>query len=301
MSLQVAPTGAAIGAEVSGMDLAQPMTAGRRDEVRALLARHKVLVWRDQQLDAAGQLAFVRTFGPILEFSSVVDEAPEIPGVHKVRGSTVGWHIDASAAAEPPVATALRAVVVPPSGGDTIWASGIAAYASLPGGLRERIEGLYVSHGGARHFSATSEDPLICHPLARTHPETGERLLYLNSASWNVSVVVGMDRAESDELIAQLSDIYLRPEHQYRLQWSPGAVAMWDNRAVQHTGVHDYGEAPRHMERICLARFDPPSLPPGKSPVARAELAVRGREPPGSLRSPICVTTVLPARGTTHF
>ncbi|MGH2717520.1 MAG: TauD/TfdA dioxygenase family protein [Actinomycetota bacterium] len=256
-TLNVTPSGAVIGAEVSGMDLRNPMSPGQREEIHSLLARHKVLVWRDQHLDAAGQVDFVQSFGPILEFSSVVDEAPEIPGVHKVKGSTVGWHIDASAQLEPPVATVLRAVVIPPSGGDTIWASGVAAYESLPDDLKQQLDGIYLTHGGSRHLQPGSEAALVCHPLVRTHPVTGERLLYLNSASWNLSIAVGVDRSASDELVQMLSDLYLRPEHQYRLQWSPGAVCMWDNRAVQHTGVHDYGDAPRHMERICLARFDP--------------------------------------------
>lgn len=258
-AVKVTPSDSVIGAEVSGMDLASPMSPELRDEIRSLLARHKVLVWRDQHLDAAGQVAFVRSFGPILEFSSVVDESPEIPGVHKVRGSTVGWHIDASAGLEPPVASVLRAVVIPPVGGDTLWASGAAAYEALPEDLRTQLDGIYLTHGGAHHLQPGSEAALVCHPLVQTHPETGERMLYLNSASWNLSIAVGMDRAASDELVQMLTEIYLRPEHQYRLQWSPGTVCMWDNRAVQHTGVHDYGDAPRHMERICLARFEPES------------------------------------------
>jgi taurine dioxygenase len=251
----VTPNDAVIGAEISGMDLREPLSAEGRTEIRALLGEHKVLFWRDQELSTEEHVGFVRELGPILEFSSVVDDAPELPGVHKVSGSTVGWHIDASGGVDPPVATVLRAVDVPPTGGDTIWASGVAAYEGLPDELKTRLDGLYVSHGP----EPKTERPLVCHPLVRTHPDTGERLLYLNPAEWNFSAVLGLDRAEGDELIAAVTDEYLRPENQVRFQWRPGSVAMWDNRAVVHTGVHDYGDYPRRLVRICLARFDDPS------------------------------------------
>lgn len=255
--LQVEPVGAELGAEIRDMDLRQPLTPARRDEVRALLGHHQVLFWRDQQLTTEQQVAFVRSFGPVLDFTSVVDDHPELPGVHKVTGSTVGWHIDASAQLRPPVATVLRAVTVPAAGGDTIWASGVGAYAALPDEVKQRLEGLYATHGSLRHFTPGYEEPLVSHPLVRVHPETGEKALYLNLAEWQRTVVVGLSRQESDELVALLREEYLRPEHQVRFHWTPGAVAMWDNRVVQHTGVHDYGDAPRELTRICLARFEP--------------------------------------------
>jgi taurine dioxygenase len=253
--LTVTPSSAVIGAELTGVDLGEPLTPALRAEIRRLLGLHKVLFWRDQHLSTAQQVAFVEAFGPVLAFSSVTDENPARPGVHRVRGSTVGWHIDASTRADPPVATVLRAIDVPPTGGDTIWASGVAAYAALPDALKAQLDGLYVTHGLRHDPEPGAERPVVCHPLVRTHPETGERLLYINLASWNNSLIVGMSREESDALVAVLAREYLRPEHQVRFQWSPGALAMWDNRAVQHTGVHDYGDFPRRMERICLACF----------------------------------------------
>ncbi|HEY3895789.1 MAG TPA: TauD/TfdA family dioxygenase [Pseudonocardiaceae bacterium] len=253
----VTPLTPVIGAEISGVDLRGPLGPGLRDEFHRLLLRHRVLFWRDQYLNTEEQIAFAEAFGPILVFSSIAPADPAHPGVHEVHGSTVGWHIDASSMLAPPVATVLRAVEVPPRGGDTIWASGVAAYEGLPGRLKEQLENRYATHTGAQWIRGTDrpDSPLVAHPLVRTHPETGERHLYLNLAPWVEPLVLGMNTEESAELVEELRQEYLRPEYQVRFHWSPGAIAIWDNRVVQHTGTQDYGEFPRRMKRICLASF----------------------------------------------
>jgi alpha-ketoglutarate-dependent taurine dioxygenase len=253
----VAPSTPVIGAEISGIDLREPLTLELRDELRRLLLRHRVLFWRDQHLSTEEQIAFAEAFGPILVFSSVAHPDPVHPGVHEVHGSTIGWHIDASGMAAPPVATVLRAVEVPSVGGDTIWASGVAAYEGLPDQLKAQLEEKYVTHTGAHWVRGTDrpDGPLVAHPLVRTHPETGERHLYLNLAPWVEALVLGMSTHKSAALVDRLRQEYLRPEYQVRFRWSPGTVVMWDNRVVQHTGIKDYGDFPRHMKRICLASF----------------------------------------------
>lgn len=264
-TMTVTPLTPVIGAQISGVDLGEPLAPELRDEFHRLLLRHRVLFWRDQHLSTDEQVAFAEAFGPILVFSSVTDPDSVRPGVHQVQGSTVGWHIDASGTLEPPVATVLRAITVPLVGGDTIWASGIAAYEGLPEELKAQLEDKYVTHTGAQWVRGTDrpDRPLVAHPLVRTHPETGERHLYLNLAPWVEALILGVSTQESAALVERLRQEYLRPEYQVRFHWSPGAMAMWDNRVVQHTGTHDYGDFPRRMKRICLASFHKSHRPKG--------------------------------------
>lgn len=252
--LTVTPSTPVIGAEISGVDLCEPLATGLRDEFHRLLLRHQVLFWRDQQMTTQHQIAFAEEFGPILDFSSVTDPDPVRPGVHEVHDSTVGWHIDASGMLAPPVATVLRAVDVPPVGGDTIWASGVAAYNGLTDELKAQLDGKYATHNGPQADPGTDR-PLVAHPLVRVHPETGQRHLYLNLAPWVEPLILGMSKHDSAALVEKLRQEYLRPQYQVRFRWSPGTIAMWDNRVVQHTGTRDYGNFPRRLERICLARF----------------------------------------------
>lgn len=252
--LTVTPLTPVIGAQISGVDLRDPLVPELRDEFHRLLLRYQVLFWRDQQMSTEHQIVFAEAFGPILIFSSVTDPDPLRPGVHEVHGSTVGWHIDASSMLAPPVATVLRALRVPPVGGDTIWASGVAAYNGLPDELKVQLEGKYATHNSG-HWDPGIDRPLVAHPLVRVHPETGERYLYINLAPWVEPLILGMSAHESTALVERLTREYLRLEYQVRFQWSPGTIAMWDNRVVQHTGTQDYGDFPRHLQRICLASF----------------------------------------------
>ncbi|EIV91727.1 putative taurine catabolism dioxygenase [Frankia sp. QA3] len=147
---------------------------GFRAGDRRYPSQHGVLVWRDQQMDTAGQVAFAEAFGPILAFTSVVDPEPARPGVHELHGGNVGWHFDASSLPAPPEATVLRAVRVPPVGGDTLWASGVAAYQALTPDLRALATGRYVTHGRGVTRAPDDERPIVAHPLVRRHPHTGD-------------------------------------------------------------------------------------------------------------------------------
>lgn len=246
--LTVAPSASVIGAEVSGLDLRDSLSSHLRDELYRLLLRHQVLFFRSQHLSTTQQIAFAEAFGPILPFTGNTD--PAHPGVRVVNGSTVGWHIDASGMIAPPVATVLYGVDVPPDGGDTVWASGVAAYENLPEPLKEQLAGRYVTHR-----ELDGQNPVVAYPLVRTHPGTGQRYLYINFAPWVDPLILGMSADDSAALVAELRRAYLRPEHQVRFQWSPGSVVMWDNPVLQHTGTKDYGDHPRYMTRICLAHF----------------------------------------------
>jgi taurine dioxygenase len=209
-----------------------------------------VLFFRDQHLSTLQQIAFAEAFGPIFVFRGVLPLDPQHREVHDLDGSTVDWHLDASGTIEPPVATVLRAVEIPPAGGDTIWANGIAAYNGLPAGLKKQLESLCATH------TPPTAHPAVAHPLVSIHPDTGERYLYINLAPWVDTKILGLSVADSEAVVRELKDHYLRPEYQVRFRWSPGALAMWDNRVTQHTGIRDYGDnVRRRMKRLSIARF----------------------------------------------
>jgi alpha-ketoglutarate-dependent taurine dioxygenase len=170
---------------------------------------------------------------------------------------TGGWHIDASGLMVPPIASVLRAVRIPPVGGDTLWANLAAAYDGLSDELKETIAELYLTHDVTAHFRARGIDyPLMSRPLVRTHPVTGEKVLYVNFMRH--PLVVGWSPDRSDALVQRIRDEVTRPEYQVRFRWSPGAIAVWDNRAAHHYAVRDYGDFPRYMERVLITD---PQLP----------------------------------------
>jgi taurine dioxygenase len=263
-ALTIIPSTPVIGAEISGIDLHTKIPSPRAAELRQLLARHKVLFFRGQSIDADEQLALGRSLGSILRFPSVRGEDPAHPGVQIVdnteepsrrpdgRRYTGGWHIDASGLVIAPFASILRAVRIPPVGGDTVWANLAAAYEGLSDDLKRTIAGLYLTHDVTQHFRERGIDyPLLAHPLVRTHPETGERVLCVNFLQY--PQIVGWSADRSAELVQILHEETTRPEYQVRFRWSAGAIAIWDNRAVHHYGVRDYGDFPRRMDRVLVA------------------------------------------------
>jgi alpha-ketoglutarate-dependent taurine dioxygenase len=261
---QLEPT---IGAEISGIDLRQPLAIEQRDEIKALLLKHRVIFFRDQPINHDQQLAFARQFGKIYAHPSTRDEAnrfdkdtPESHRIsaeearkHKYSGSH--WHTDTSWLVRPTWGVVLREVDIPPLGGDTVWANGNAVYESLSDELKEKIADLYVVHDFQKALKKLNLDyPTVAHPLVRVHPETGEKILWLNF-SQNPSVI-GWDRAESAALVAELERAYSRPEFHVRFKWSKHALAFWDNRAGLHYAVSNYGDYPRELERVLVEDFD---------------------------------------------
>ncbi|WP_213765521.1 TauD/TfdA family dioxygenase [Caballeronia sp. dw_19] len=266
-SLRVRRLQPRMGAEISGLDLSTPLAPANRDEIRALLLRHKVLVFRDQPITRQQHLAFARAFGDIYLHPTTAKPDGAEPGIdlisavearQRVKNLRFGaWHTDTSWDIRPALGGILRAIHIPEVGGDTIWVDCAAVYAGLEPDLKQTIDSLHLVHD---HHSALQKvgrhQPVVAHPLVRTHPETGELLLYVNFLQ-NPSVL-GWDRVDSDALIERLRREITRPEYQVRVKWEKGSVAFWDNRATLHYAVQDYGDFPRVMERVLVASDDVP-------------------------------------------
>lgn len=260
----VTPCTPVIGAEISGVDLAAPLTAELHAELHRALLEWKVLFFRDQELTAPQHRDLARWWGtpevhPFLPKADVpevvrLSRGADSPAVENV------WHSDASFETTPPMGSILRAVLVPEVGGDTLWTDMGAAYDGLPAETRERLDTLDAVHDFTRTFGSRlpadelarqqCKYPAVTHPVVRTHPETGRKLLYVNRIF--TSHIVGLPEAESTELLAYLYDQARHPEYQVRLHWRPGTVAFWDNRATQHYAVNDYHPQVRIMDRVAI-------------------------------------------------
>ena len=252
-----------IGAEVSGVDLREPLTPAVRDDLYDLLLKHKVLFFRDQEISHDQQLAFARNFGELYAHPSgglathrIIQ--PIAAAEFKKRADTENhWHTDTSWRLNPVLGAVLRAEQIPPVGGDTIWANGASILAGLSPELRARIDNLWVIHDFQEALAKAGEIyPLVAHPAIRTHPETGEDIFWTNFSL--KPRFVDLDRADSDALLAELYAEVKKPEHSVRFRWRPNSVAFWDNRAGLHYAVKDYGDFPRVMHRVLIASDDVP-------------------------------------------
>jgi len=254
-----------IGAEIYGVDLSQPITPAQRDAIRQILLEHKVVFFRDQHITAEQQAAFAANFGPLYTHPSTTrDEA--IAPIHKISAvdfakyerkltpSSVeaGFHTDTSWRLVPTWGAVLRAINLPDVGGDTIWVDAAAAYRHLPDELKERLEGLHVTHDFREALQKNGHDyPIVAHKVVRTHRETGEKILWVNFTQ--KPHIIGLDIAESKELLQLILAEYQRPEIQVRFSWQPGSIAFWDNRAAVHYAVRNYGDFPRLLDRVLIA------------------------------------------------
>ncbi|WP_375382476.1 TauD/TfdA dioxygenase family protein [uncultured Sphingomonas sp.] len=272
--LTVAPCGPVLGAEVSGLVIGDRVAPDLAATLRALLLRHKVLFLRDLDLSHAQHLALGRVWGE-LEGHPVIGHVPGHPEILDIRGSdgrvedTDGdrrfrtldkWHADVTFRPAPSMGAVLRARELPATGGDTLWVDAAAAYEGLSDAVKARIEGRTATHdllfdfgdriGPERRAAMAAEFPPQHHPIVRTHPETGERVLFVNASF--TSRFDGLEETEGAALLAHLLDRFKVPEYQVRFRWTPNAVAIWDNRATQHYPVADYWPARRHMERVTI-------------------------------------------------
>ncbi|WP_371366880.1 TauD/TfdA dioxygenase family protein [Pseudomonas sp. QL9] len=264
-----------IGAELSGVSLADAAhDEGLFAEIRQLLLTHKVLFLRDQDISRADHVAFARRFGE-LEDHPVAGSDPEHPGLVRIYKNPNqpndryenAWHTDATWREVPPMGCVLRCVECPPVGGDTMWANMALAYENLPTEIKEKIEGLRARHSIEASFGAAmpiekrlalkAQYPDAEHPVVRTHPETGEKVLFVNAFTTHFSnyhtaknVRFGQDAnpGASDLLRYLVSQVYI-PEYQVRWRWKKNSVAIWDNRSTQHYAVMDYPPCVRQMER----------------------------------------------------
>lgn len=254
-----------IGAEIRGIDLAEPVDDGTWAELSKAFTDHKVLFFRDQPVSTDQHVAFCRRFGE-LEVHPFVPPKPGYPevmvlrhdGEHRGRENT--WHSDVTWRQEPSLGSMLRAIELPATGGDTLFANMEAAYDGLGPEMQERIDGLTAIHDFTLVFGGSKSDeelarlheqfPVAEHPVVRTHPVTGRRSIYVNAAF--TSHIVGLDPDESRRLLRHLYRQAAIPEHQCRFRWAPDSLALWDNRCVQHYAVSDYWPSIRRMERVTI-------------------------------------------------
>jgi taurine dioxygenase len=275
----------AIGAVVSGIDLAEPVAADVADDLRTALYAHGVIFLRGQDhIGFAEHLAFASLFGEPID-DGPDPERPMITPVRSRAGSREGtastWHTDGCYLPVPAAASILRAIDPCPFGGDTLWASAAAAYAGLPDELKRQIDDLTFrsclaermpkdndSFGSAEKWEQLrAKYPPVHQPVVTVHPVTGVRALYANPV-WSLDID-GMPLAEGHALIKRLAEEYTRPEYQVRWQWEPRALAVWDNRLVMHYGVPDQ-TTDRYLERISVKGS--PILSIAEAEAARAGL-----------------------------
>ncbi|WP_431276809.1 TauD/TfdA dioxygenase family protein [Variovorax ureilyticus] len=273
--MQVERLTCAIGAELRNVDLgAASRDAETVSEIRALLLEHKVLFFRDQDFTRAEHVAFARHFGN-LEDHPVAGSDPDHPGLVRIYKSPEvpndryenAFHTDATWREKPPFGCVLRCVETPDVGGDTIWVNMALAYARLPEDVKTRIGGLRARHSIEASFGAAmpiekrlalhAQFPDAEHPVVRTHPETGEKILFVNAFTTHftnfhtaANVRFGQDHAPGASLLLNyLVSQAAIPEYQVRWRWKKNSVAFWDNRSTQHYAVMDYPPCHRKMER----------------------------------------------------
>jgi len=263
--LRVRPMSATVGAEVEGVDLCQPLEDAVVAEITRCLHEFKVLFFRDQPLTPAQHVAFARRFGE-LEVHPFIPANPDHPELVRfekeatVGGYENGWHSDVSWRERPSLGAVLHGVEIPPVGGDTLFADMYAAYDGLDADVKLRIDDLVAVHDYSKVFghavkardreAMREQFPPVEHPVVRTHPDTGRRLLYVNR--FFTDHIVGLDRDASDALIDELSKAAETVEYQCRFTWRTDSVAFWDNRAVQHYAASDYWPLRRVMERASI-------------------------------------------------
>jgi taurine dioxygenase len=265
-----------IGVEVEGPRLSEPLSEPEIMAIRELLATYRVLVFRKQMITPAQHVAFARRFGP-LDIHPVYATHPEHPelillgGDNKAKARENIYHSDVSFKREPSFGSILRCLECPPVGGDTIWVDMVSAYEALPGDIKDKISGLTASHDLLPSFDTyltpekraelRAKFPPQDHPVVRTIPETGKKLLYVNESFTThftnfyskSDVRFGNDfKIEGDLLLHYLFRQIMVPEFQMRLRWEPNTVVFWDNRTTQHYAVQDYYPAVRRMMRATI-------------------------------------------------
>jgi taurine dioxygenase len=261
----------AIGATIENVDIAAPLRDGEIAEIRTALDEHLVLFFKGQSLTPAAQRDFAARFGELYvhPFYPGHDDAGEIMVLeHDAtrRANTDRWHNDVTYLERPPQASLLYAQVIPPLGGDTLWANMYAAYESLSAPMQRLVSGLRAVHSFAKNFtperfkSLGMEDrrdemyakhPPVSHPVARTNPATGRKALFVNQDF--TSHIEGTPARESDALLRFLFEHMAQPEFQVRWRWTAGDVAFWDNRWTQHCALADYFPQRRIVRRATIA------------------------------------------------
>jgi taurine dioxygenase len=274
--MNITPIAGALGAAITGVDLARGLTAYEAAQLRQVFLKHKVIFLRQQDLAPQQFLDFARAMGEPMEYPFVkgLDGFPDIIEIKKLEHEKINfggvWHSDTTYLQEPPMGSMLLSREVPPYGGDTLFANQVLAFQALSPTLQKMLDGLVgISSSAKADVTKTREDRLKSdgkdaaprsylaeHPVVRTHPETGEKALYVNVA--HTAGIKGMHDEESAPLLQFLFQHQVKPEFTCRFAWTPHTIAFWDNRCVQHNPVNDYHGFKRVMHRITL-RGDKPA------------------------------------------
>lgn len=260
-----------LGAEISGVDLTQPIGADTADQLRAALDEYQVLIFRNQDITREQHRALGMVWAADLAHPFLIQKAqakpiPEYPEIFNLQADGVNktaadvWHTDESFREYPPTASILRCRVCPSLGGDTIFASAVAAYDRLPDEVKQRIHDLRAWHGPlwqnmagadpAKVMPYIEANPPRAQPVVRIHPNNHRPCLFVNANY--TGPIIGLSEDDSNQLRRYLFDQLQKPDYQLRVRWQPHTVVVWDNCQVQHYAVYDYNE-PRHMERLLVA------------------------------------------------
>lgn len=292
--VEVTRLGGRLGARIDGVRLGGDLPEETVAQVRDALLRHKVVFFRGQDhLDDADQIGFAERFGPLTTAHPTVNTgSARVLRVTANKGMAANaWHTDVTFVDRVPAISVLRAVTLPPYGGNTVWANTAAAYDGLPDALKAQVDRLWAVHTNSYDYAQLDEeheqpdanysrDDFVSqvfetrHPVVRVHPETGERSLVLGHF---VKGFVGYNHSESSALFQLLQNRVTRLENTLRWTWEPGDVAMWDNRATQHYAVADFDEHPREMRRITVAGDVPVSVDGRRSEVLRGDASAYAR------------------------
>jgi len=263
-------TGATVGAEIDGVDISRSLSGEVLDELHQALIEYKVIFLRNQKITSSQQVSFAESFGD-LEIHPFIPSNTEHPKLVRFeKGAETGgyensWHHDVTWREAPSKIAVLRAISVPPTGGDTMFSDMCAAYEGLDDSVKSEIENLIAVHDFAHSFGTQVPEekrvemrekyPLVEHPVVGTHPETGKKYLFVNRIF--VNYFKGFTREESLPLINSLSRQAEFPEYQCRFRWSDNSIAVWDNRLVQHYALSDYWPDVRIMERASVVGESP--------------------------------------------
>jgi taurine dioxygenase len=278
--LDITPLSGTIGAEITGVDLHRPLGPDEVAGIRQALVDFKVIFLPGQHLDAAEHKEFALHFGEITNAHPVipgVDEHKEVFEIDYTKARAMfdarqqegerrknPWHTDVTFMEHPPLGSILNAIVIPDAGGDTAFADTQAAYAALSGPFQQFLEGLRAVHDGRPSFQNLLDQlgqgewdgeritaiPPVTHPVVRTHPESGRKSLFVNPGF--TDRIDGLDRGESDAILAYLYEHMTRQEFLVRYRWHEGDLGFWDNRSTMHYAVSDYGDAHRVIQRVTI-------------------------------------------------
>ncbi len=265
----VKPISGALGAELYGVDLCEELTQDVYSEIRRLLVEHEVIFFRDQDISHEQHKALATSFGPVQTHPAynTVPNYPEISILESTKDKPTKieiWHTDMTFRKHPPMGSVLRSRICPPEGGDTMWASMTTAYDALSEEMKSYLSNMHAEHdfsygfkeslaepGGKEKLKeAVAENPPVSHPVIRTHPESGKKVIFVNALF--TTRILGLSSKESDSILNFLYDHIITPEFTCRFSWQPNSIAIWDNRSTQHKPINDYFPAHRMLERIAI-------------------------------------------------